>query len=337
LDTFNRLLGRFQDDIRPMNAVARTSALHLAYFAGRDSALVVRHPAPGVVRIDGRDCLDFLHRMSTNAVLGLPEGRAVPTVLTTPLARVVDLVWVLSLHDHALMITGPDRGPAVHDWLKRHIFFQDDVRLSSPSAPGTLVGFYGPASLAAAQAAFPTLPPLAEGEVAGGQSQLGWSVSRPSLPGIRVLVGPGGDDLSDLKAMDDAEQSAYTALRIEAGAPEHGAEIDADAIPLEVGLQDAISFTKGCYIGQEIIARMETRHRRARVLCGLQVEVAEHVGAALRQEGAAVGRLTSVAFSPRLGWIGLAVARPSAIGDYSGHVQVGEGTTAGQLVELPMS
>jgi folate-binding protein YgfZ len=329
-------LGRFKDDIRPMNAVARTSALDLAYFAGRDSTLVVRHPPPGVIRVEGRDRLDFLHRMSTNAVLGLPEGRAVPTVLTTPLARVVDLVWVLSLHDHVLLITGPDRGQTVHDWLKRYIFFQDDVRLSSPSAQGTLLGFYGPDSQAATQAAFPSLPPLAPGEASDGQSWLGWAVSRPLLPGIRVLVGPGGDDLSDLKATDDAEQSAYAALRIEAGAPEHGAEIDTDAIPLEVGLQDAISFTKGCYIGQEIIARMETRHRRARVLCGLQLETAEQIGATLRQEGAAVGRLTSMAFSPRLGWIGLAVARPSAIGDYSGHVQVGEGTTAGQLVELPM-
>jgi aminomethyltransferase len=150
------------------------------------------------------------------------------------------------------------------------------------------------------------------------------------------LVGPGGDDLSGLEATGEAEQSAYAALRIEAGAPEHGAEIDADAIPLEIGLQDAISFTKGCYIGQEIIARMETRHRRARVLCGLQVDAAEHVGAALLQEGATIGRLTSVALSPRLGWIGLAVVRPPAIGDHSGRVLVGEGMVAGQLVDLPM-
>ncbi len=319
-----------------MSTVATTPALDLAYYAGRDSAVVVRHPMPGVVRVEGRDRLDFLHRMSTNALLGVPEGRAVPTVLTNPLARVVDLVWVLSSHDHALLITGPDRGQTVRDWLKGYIFFQDDVRLSLPSDPVSLLGFYGPDALAAVQAAFPALPPLAPGEVRGAQAWLGWAVSRPSLPGVRVLVGPGGGEIPGLKATDDATQAAYAALRIEAGAPEHGAEIDAEAIPLEVGLQDAISFTKGCYIGQEIIARMETRHRRARVLYGLQLGAAGQTGATLRQEGAAVGRLTSVAFSPRLGWIGLAVARPSAITDHSGRVAVGESMTAGQLVDLPM-
>ncbi len=319
-----------------MDAVTLAPEVETAYLSGRQSALAVRHPSPGVVRVDGGDRLDFLHRMSTNIIAGLPEGRAVPTVLTTPLARVVDLVWVLSLHDHALLITGPDRGQTVLNWLNRYIFFQDDVRLSLVSGPGSLLGLYGPDALAAAQAAFPVLAPLGGDGVKSSDGLLGWAVSRPALSGVRILVDSNDGQFADLTAGDGAAQAAYIALRIEAGAPEHGSEIDAEAIPLEVGLQDAISFTKGCYIGQEIIARMETRHRRARVLLGLHLEAPELAGATLRQDGAAVGRMTSVALSPRLGWIGLAVAKPSAIAELGGRVTVGEGKVAGQLVDLPM-
>lgn len=319
-----------------MDVATLAPGVETAYFRGRQSALAVRHASPGVVRVDGGDRLDFLHRMSTNVLTGLPEGKAVATVLTTPLARVVDLVWVLGMHDHALLITGPDRGQSVLNWLSHYIFFQDKVRLSLVTEPGSLLGFYGPGALAAARAMFPALDPVG---VDGAQSADGltaWAVAGPALKGIRLLVDSNVAQLNDLEADGGAAQAAYAALRIEAGVPEHGYEIDAEAIPLEVGLQDAISFTKGCYIGQEIIARMETRHRRARTLLGLQLQAPELAGATLRQEGAAVGRMTSVAHSPRLGWIGLAVAKPSAITEHDGRVAVGEGNVTGQLVDLPM-
>lgn len=319
-----------------MDVATLAPGIEAAYTRGRESGLAVRHPAPGVVRIDGGDRLDFLHRLSTNNLATLPEGKAVPTVLTTPLARIIDLVWVLSRHDHALLITGPDRGQTVLNWLNRYIFFQDDVRLSLVSQPGSLLGFYGPEAVAAVQVSFPALASVEGGGAHASDGLLAWAVSSPALSGVRVLVDSSDGRHSDLSPDHGAAQAAYTALRIEAGAPEHDTEINAEAIPLEVGLQDAISFTKGCYIGQEIIARMETRNRRARMLLGLQLEAPEPAGATLRQEGTAVGRMTSTAFSPRLGWIGLAAAKPSAIAEHGGRVFVGEGETAGQLVDLPM-
>lgn len=104
-------------------------------------------------------------------------------------------------------------------------------------------------------------------------------------------------------------------LRIEAGLPGLESEIQADSIPLEVGLWEYISFSKGCYIGQEIIARMESRGKQARKLVGLRSANELFVGTPLTVEGKSIGAITSVALSPRLGWIGLASVKPGRWGE----------------------
>ena len=133
------------------------------------------------------------------------------------------------------------------------------------------------------------------------------------------------------------DSAAYQILRIEAGLPEPVSEIRPEYIPLEVGLRDAISFTKGCYIGQEIIARMDSRGRQARTLVGVRLSEAADTGDSVEQDNRRVGSVTSVAHSPRLGWIALAVLRPEVLADGSRRVLVGGRGAEGEVVRLPFA
>ena len=88
-------------------------------------------------------------------------------------------------------------------------------------------------------------------------------------------------------------------------------EIDGSNIPLEIGLRDAISFTKGCYTGQEIIARLDSRRKLAKTLVGLRSSDEIPIGATLKAPGESSGVVTSSTYSPRLGWIGLGLVKPA--------------------------
>ncbi len=109
-----------------------------------------------------------------------------------------------------------------------------------------------------------------------------------------------------------------------------GREILDDTIPLEADLWDAVSFSKGCYIGQEIIARLESRGRMAKQLTGVRLDTQAAPPLDLLQAGHRVGRLTSVGHSPDLGWIGLALVKPAALESDGGQVQVGDQVAKGQ-------
>jgi folate-binding protein YgfZ len=107
---------------------------------------------------------------------------------------------------------------------------------------------------------------------------------------------------------------------VEAGRPAWGAELDGSVIPLEANLADAISFDKGCYLGQEIIARIHSRGHTNRSLIGLRSDIEMCSGDRLLalngdREGQDVGWITSSANSPRYGWIGLGYLRNDCLQD----------------------
>jgi aminomethyltransferase len=307
-------------------------------YAQADSAvLIVRHPDPGLLRVSGEDRLDLLNRMSTNQLLNLTPGTSATTVFTTPIGRIVEVARVLSQPEQALLLTAPGRAAPLRDWLQRHIFFQDKVTLGELTGPWSHWGVYGPQALERARILVPELPALDPGAHAELPGGVACSVLQPR-PGLEfVLQGEATQRAEASWPTGAVEQQAYEALRIEAGLPTAGREITSEAIPLEVGLWEAVSFSKGCYIGQEIIARMESRGRQARQLVGVRLEQPAQAGAPLRQGEMLQGSLTSVAESPRLGWIGLAVVRPAALSEAGGRVGVGEDGAAGQLVGLPFA
>ena len=126
-------------------------------------------------------------------------------------------------------------------------------------------------------------------------------------------------------------------LRVESGRPRYGVDLDDTVIPQEAGLNErAVSFTKGCYVGQETVARLHYRGKPNRHLRGLRLSSdAVATGDELVYDGRTVGRLGSVAVSPRFGAIALALVRREApVGSV---VVVGDGAAQGEVVELPFS
>ena len=298
-----------------------------AYESAFDSALIVQHDTPGVIELRGADRLDLLHRLSTNDLEEMPANSFRKTVFTDPVARIIDVVPVLALSDKVLLVTSTGRLQAMQDWLQRHIFFQDDVTVLVSEKPWSLHGAYGPE---AAETAPSGIPP-SDALIASDQGVI-WPIDRP-VPGYLFLMRPDQFD-PDWEA-DPAATDAYEILRIEAGLPKINSEILEDSIPLEVGLWDEVSFEKGCYVGQEIIARMESRGRLAKQLVGVRLGSEANSGSTLKQSGKTVGTLTSVVQSPRFGWIGLASGRPAALSTEDGRVVVGEIENDAFLVELP--
>ena len=131
-------------------------------------------------------------------------------------------------------------------------------------------------------------------------------------------------------------EAAADCLRIERGRPRYGVDLDATVIPQEAGLNErAVSFTKGCYVGQETVARLYYRGKPNRQLRGLRALTPLAPGAQLIHEGRAAGSVTSSANSPRFGPISLAFVRrevqPGSI------VSAGPALTAAEVVELPFA
>jgi folate-binding protein YgfZ len=158
--------------------------------------------------------------------------------------------------------------------------------------------------------------------------------------GVDLLCDAGDterlrDALIGRGAIAVSEQAAEC-LRVEHGRPRYGVDIDESTIPQEAGLNErAVSFTKGCYVGQETVARLHYRGKPNRHLRGLRLSAPVATGDELRLGERSVGHVGSVALSPALGPIALAlVRREAAPGDT---VAVGDAGVGAQVVELPFS
>jgi aminomethyltransferase len=304
-----------------------------AYGSARDSALVVRHAGLDSLRISGRHRLDLLHRLSTNDVAALRPGEIRRTVLTSPIARIIDAPLLLVTGQDICLLVAAGQGELVRSWLARHIFFQDEVTLSSVTR---LVHFgcYGPQSQAFVRARLGVEAPGVPETCLESAAGFVWSIRRPAPGGHEWALSEGpGEEVPDEPG--SPARLAYEALRIEDGLPLFGAEITPDRLPTEVGLEGLVSLRKGCYTGQEILARMESRGRKAWQLAGIRLPHELPVPQAVHQNEHLAGTITSAAWSPQHGWIGLAVVRPDALETDGGRVALQ--ADEAQLVELPFS
>ncbi|MBK8026381.1 MAG: folate-binding protein YgfZ [Chloroflexi bacterium] len=290
--------------------------------AGLNAAILMDRSHEGRLRLEGRDRLALPHRISTNAVETLAPGAAAPTIFTNPNARIIDRVTLCNLGETALMLTEPGRGDAVAGHLRRNIFFNDDLRVSD-ARPGTRqFVLIGPQAAAVATKLGLNLEPLhgvetdLKGTAAtvlrdkpfGGDPRLDpWRFilrEEDAVQAWAALIEAGGD-----VGLRPAGSLAYHALRVLSGRPGINAELSTEYIPLEVGLWDEISFTKGCYVGQEIIARMESRGRLARTIVRVRMDTPVTTPAVLRSDGREVGRLTSAVQLRQGEVVGIAVVK----------------------------
>ena len=301
----------------------------------------------GRLRVRGASRLDFLHRMTTGDLAVLHPGQGAATVLTTPIGRSIDCLYVLAQPDSLLVITGGGNQDKVARWLRKFIFFNDDVQVTDETAYSRMYLVCGPEAQSQTRAAL-----AASAEAAVLDHAL--AVLAPSAhfthteiglaPAACLIKWPWPEQPAyAICAVTAAVQPtlnaswsnniAYEAARIEAGVARFPNEIDERFVPLETGLWGAISFKKGCYTGQEIIARMESRGQISKKLVALQnVPDRTEPNDELRgRDGTPIGSITSVA-----GSFALAYIRTSAL-DLETTVQVADRGAAmlGRVIHGP--
>jgi folate-binding protein YgfZ len=302
-----------------------------AYYTRRDG---------GFLRLTGSTRLDFIQRQTTNDVNLLTDDQVLTTVLTTPNARMLDVWMMVDEGESVGIVTLPGNASSTASFLQSRIFFNDEVavedrsdqvaqiELIGPDA-GTLVDCFGLSE--------PLLPErVCPVEIDGVGGRILGFVSRA------LLLAPADGAQKVAAALENAGAApltaeAYNLLRIEAGLPTAGAELTEDYTPLEAGLDYAISGTKGCYTGQEVIARQITYDKVTRRLVGLKLRESVFAGAPVMADGRSVGVVTSSVDSPRFGPIALAyVKRPY----HEPAVEVAVGEPAGVMgivAALPFS
>lgn len=309
------------------------------YKASLEKATFFNIPEAGFLRISGNDRVDFLQRQSTNDVASLTSNSAIMTVLTSPKARIQDVFWLIDAGESIDVITLPQRSNTTFDFLRSRIFFNDNVSISDHSHDYSQIILDGPQA-ATGLAAINIMPinPSGVKRVSFDDAQItvfgktGFSESAyhlilPTSITERVIEKFTEAGLVSLDA------DTYEVLRVEAGLPGEANEFTDDYTPLEVGLlEPAISRTKGCYTGQEVIARQVNFDKITRSLVGLRLDAPVLVGDTVSVEDKSAGKVTSVAHSPRLGDIALSVLK-RPFNQVGSKVSIGD--TLAEVSELP--
>jgi folate-binding protein YgfZ len=288
-----------------------------AYDAARRGAGLIDRSDRGRIVVSGQERASYLHGLLSNDITALKAGDGCYATYLTAQGRMIADLWVYELGDLILLTLAREVKATVLAKLDQFIF-TEDVQLGDVTDTFAGIAVVGPRAAATVAAVLDgpgtTLAGLAEhGNLRmsfEGQPAIVLQVSDAGEPGYELLVDAvrGNRLLDRLRAAGAADVDGATAdvLRIEAGIPRFHRDMDEDTIPLEAGIESrAISLTKGCYVGQEVIIRVLHRgHGRvARRLVGLTFD-----GGAVPSGGASVhaaggrdiGRVTSSAFSPAL-------------------------------------
>ncbi|HET6439852.1 MAG TPA: folate-binding protein [Anaeromyxobacter sp.] len=278
--------------------------------AAREAAAVGPLLAPAVLRFAGGDARSFLHRMSTQDLLKLAPGESAYAAFLNAKGHLLGEGDVLAGDGEALLLVAPAAAAAVREHLERYVV-ADDVTVEEGPALRVL----------------PLLGPTAPRRLGDrGQGALRVANRRRGAPCLDLGLAPAAGD--ELRAALLAEgwpglsDEDLEGLRIVGGVPRFGAELDGSRLPMEAGLtRDAISFTKGCYIGQEVVVRATVRGHLNRGLVQVALPPEAGPGTPLLADGIEVGRVTSAAATPQ-GRVGLAYLRRA-------HWHPGERLTAG--------
>lgn len=270
---------------------------------------------PGYIRISGNDRRDFLQRQSTNDINLISPEKYIVTVLTSPAARIHDVLTVIDEGDNLGVLTLPGQGMQTLDFLRGRIFFMDKVSLEDVSQEYNQLELMGPGSVE-----------LIHHLVQSKSLEIGdiYSVEINDAPVRIFFQGERAYRLlykqidSQLVTSSLIESGAvqltpetFNILRIEGGYPAAGHELTENYTPLETGLDWAISSDKGCYTGQEVIARQVNYDKITRHLVGVRFSEEPKLGESLYplDNNQPVGKITSTALSPRFGFIALAIVK----------------------------
>lgn len=294
------------------------------YEAALNAAVLLERSHEGRLVLYGADRFTLMQRMSTNELAKLGEGQGQPTLFVNANGRIIDRATIYKRGDTAFVLSEPGRGTALYNYLARNIFFNDDARIEDHTAQTRQFNLHGrlaDAVIREIDADLANLPELhgREIEINGEKvfiarnkplSGSHWVISTPteSAPMVWSAILEAGKP----HGLIPAGSLTYNVLRIRAGRPGVMRELNADYIPLELGLWDEVSFTKGCYTGQEIIARMESRNRLAKTIVSLKLAEWVEAPAPIFLDGREVGRLTSSVKSPTGEFFAIGVIKVAA-------------------------
>ncbi len=278
-------------------------------------ALVALDTANSLVHV-GADALELLHRLSTNDLLQLMPGRSAYTVLTSERGRIIDVLNISLVENEKLLLLSesPDAQSAV-DWIEKFTIIEDST-IRDATAEFTRIAAIGPTALEIVSTGF-------EAELNSGEAL---AMSGPSKGTVLVASRWAGFDRVDVvtpqahaEAIWDritragavpAGAISLNAAQVAYGVPSPGAELTVDANPLEVRLKDLVSFTKGCYVGQEVVARLDTYDKLQKRLVAIESDSALTTGTQLTSDGKRAGKVTSVSPIPRSGtYVALGLVR----------------------------
>lgn len=288
----------------------------------------------GRIQVSDADRLNFLHNQSTNTFNLRKPGEGCDTVFVTSTARTIDLATAYILEDSVILLVSPGLTEKLMKFLDRYIFFADKVKLADITAETQTVSVLGSKS-------HDIVKELGAAEL----------IAQPYgthclVDGIRIAVGSGlategytliSDRSIDLNAKlkelgaTEIDDQTWNQLRVEQGRPMPGEELTDDYNPLEAGLWHTISWNKGCYIGQETIARLDAYNGVKQNLWGIKLNQVVEPGTVVTIADEKVGKITSVVDAVTdtcAGGIGLAYIRTKAGG-------AGLQTDLGEIVAVP--
>lgn len=321
------------------------------YRAAATRPTVTDRSHAGRIRIGGEMRQDYLQRVSSGPMKPLGPGAGAATVLPTPKGRYIAYVEILDFGDHYLALTAPTRREAAEKYIRK-FRFGDDVKPEDVTASTVQIEVFGPGAAGVVESALGasvaelTLHHHVEAKVGGASVVIvrgelpeggGYHLIAPAEAGAKLweaVTGAGDVNL--------AGAEAYEWLRVKAGLPAADHEQTEETIPLETDQLGAIDFQKGCYTGQEVIAKLYNYNAIPRRLRGLRFREAgvrlgpEHV---IRDGKRDVGRVTTVADLPDVPTsVGLALVR-SDQAKAGTEVVVADGARelAATVVDLPFT
>ncbi|MFT5086504.1 MAG: folate-binding protein YgfZ [Candidatus Latescibacterota bacterium] len=313
------------------------------YQAATAGTALRRADAYGRLQISGSDHLSFLHRMTTNDFNSLGHGYGIEAVFTENRGRILDCGTFYHRDGNTLMMLSPSARATIPAWLDRYIFTEriDLLDLTDKTAMFELIG----------PQAVSLVRQVLGSNIAGLQPHQLLTVTPSDDLWLCALPWAGHSGLRAIgptSAIAELQQLFFEAgahiisedvwevLRVESGIPLYGSELNEEHNPWEAGLQRTIHMDKGCYIGQEVIARLDTYDKIKQHLIGLKFteESPPTPGTELKSDGHSAGSITSSALSPTFGPIALAYVRRSYC-EPGTALQTADGAHSGQVSPLP--
>ncbi|CAK8578689.1 unnamed protein product [Lathyrus sativus] len=297
----------------------------------------------GRIRVSGDDRVQFLHNQSTANFESLQAGQGCDTVFVTPTARTIDIAHAWIMKSAITLVVSPETCRTITEMLNKYIFFADKVEIQDITKQTSLFVLVGPKS-------GQVMENLNLGDLVGktyGTHQHFYVDEQPITIGVGNIISEGGFSLMMSPAAAPSVwkailaqgavamgSNAWNKLRVIQGRPAPGMELTKEFNVLEAHLWNSISLNKGCYKGQETIARLITYDGVKQRLWGFHLSAAAEPGSIITVDGKKVGKLTSYTSGRKQSeHFGLGYIKKQAASE-GDSVTVGDNIT-GTVVEVP--